>query len=222
MRRPGLPELTRLRLRYGHEVTLRTYSTDPDVFRQVFLDAQYALPTQLPQVRRIIDAGANIGLSSLYFLIQHPSATVIALEPDPANYDLARANTAAFRDRCRVLPVALWSHRSALALVDGGAAWAISVRDATVGEPVVSGMSLAEIMAEADWASADLVKIDIEGAEVQVLAAETPASVAAAKCWAIELHSDRARAAFAALFGAGHWNVVRRGEIDFACAPART
>ena len=42
---------------------------------------------------RIIDAGANIGLSVRYFKHLYPSATVIAYEPDTAVFEILKANT---------------------------------------------------------------------------------------------------------------------------------
>jgi FkbM family methyltransferase len=217
IRRPGRPTETTLTLRRGPKVTLRTYTTDPDVFRQVFVEAQYELPFPFGDVKRVVDAGANIGLSSLYFLLHYPDATVVALEPDPANYPLAVANTRVFGNRCRVLPAALWSHGSRLALVPGDAAWSTQVRDTPADGGSVEGLSLPQALDVMGWNDADIVKVDIEGAEVEVFSTETPDSVSRVRCWAIELHSDIARASFDRLFAHDRWRVVRRGEVDFAC-----
>ena len=40
----------------------------------------------------ILDVGANIGLSSLYFKELYPLCTIVALEPDPDNFKLLTAN----------------------------------------------------------------------------------------------------------------------------------
>src|SRR5690606_16005456 len=40
----------------------------------------------------IIDAGANIGASTLYFANEFPAARVIGIEPEPGNFKLAGEN----------------------------------------------------------------------------------------------------------------------------------
>ena len=42
----------------------------------------------------IVDAGANIGASAVYFVIAYPNACVVALEPDVGNFGLLSKNTA--------------------------------------------------------------------------------------------------------------------------------
>jgi FkbM family methyltransferase len=197
-------------------VSLRTYSSDPDVFRQVFIEAQYELPVRLSGVTRVVDAGANVGMSALYFLLHYPEATVVALEPEESNHELCAANTRAFGDRCRVLRAALWSHQTCLSVIAGDAAWSTRVREIGEDQPSVEALSLVQVMAQAGWEAIDIVKLDIEGAEENVLAAETPDTVARGRCWAVEIHSDGARKCFDRLFGGASWQTGQHGEIDFA------
>lgn len=80
---------------------------DRGVVRQVFSQKDYDL-SPFPQSESsdrflkqvvaegsplIIDAGANIGASTMYFLQAFPGATVIAIEPHPENFQLLRMNT---------------------------------------------------------------------------------------------------------------------------------
>src|SRR6476469_2925625 len=58
-------------------------SSDGQVFHQIFVEREYRCIDHLTDVRTIIDAGANVGYSSAYFLTRWPRAKVIALEPDP-------------------------------------------------------------------------------------------------------------------------------------------
>jgi len=90
-------------------VKLRANSSDLSVFTQVFLDNDYNLRrfSRYVEICRsfsdidrgatplILDCGANIGLSSLYFAKNWPSAHVVAVEPDPSNFELLRRNVAA-------------------------------------------------------------------------------------------------------------------------------
>ncbi len=51
-------------------------------FKEIFVDKIYAFP-QAGKAPRILDLGANIGLSVLYFKSLFPDALIEAYEPDP-------------------------------------------------------------------------------------------------------------------------------------------
>src|SRR5687767_864934 len=71
---------------------LRSNTTDPGIFGQVFIARQYEIPYSF-EPKTIIDAGANTGLSALYFADRFPNANIIALEPDKDNFEIALQNT---------------------------------------------------------------------------------------------------------------------------------
>ncbi len=48
----------------------------------------------------IVDASANIGAAAVFFAYKFPKARVIAIEPDPANFQLLTANTAGLPVEC--------------------------------------------------------------------------------------------------------------------------
>ncbi len=67
--------------------SLRKNSSDAQVFRQVVVEGEYAALTQFIQtkgfssaIRYILDAGANIGLTTLHLKQHFPAAEVIAIE----------------------------------------------------------------------------------------------------------------------------------------------
>ena len=73
----------------AHPVRMRSgRSSDLSVFWQIFVNREYAVLNDVHSTRLIIDLGANVGISSAYLLNQFPSAKVIAVEPDPGNYEL--------------------------------------------------------------------------------------------------------------------------------------
>lgn len=59
--------------------------------RDVFTENSYEFETNNP-FPVIIDAGANIGLSVLYFKKMYPGSKIIAIEPMPGNYKLLDMN----------------------------------------------------------------------------------------------------------------------------------
>ena len=103
-----LGPVTGLRLLYlkkrgpGHEavirvpdlagpLTIRTGTSDLAIFDEVVIDHGYRFPLdQEPQV--IVDAGANIGMATLWFKARWPNAMVIAIEPDASNFALLERN----------------------------------------------------------------------------------------------------------------------------------
>src|SRR5262245_8086929 len=81
---------------YGEPFTLRLRGSDLMTFFQVIVHKGYELPWSGPDPRVIVDAGANIGLSSIWFATQYPEAKVIAIEPNRDNFALLEENTAAY------------------------------------------------------------------------------------------------------------------------------
>jgi FkbM family methyltransferase len=63
------------------------HSLKNDVFRENSYEFETDNPFPI-----IIDAGANIGLSALYFKKMYPGSKIIAIEPMPVNYQLLEQN----------------------------------------------------------------------------------------------------------------------------------
>ncbi|MDQ3622239.1 MAG: FkbM family methyltransferase [Verrucomicrobiota bacterium] len=76
-------------------VTVQTGS-DVAMFIEVFADEEYKLTGICP--KKIIDLGANAGLASLYFSSRYDQASILAVEPDPQNYDLLAKNVAGHKN----------------------------------------------------------------------------------------------------------------------------
>ena len=119
---------------------------------------------------RILDAGANIGLSVLFFKALYPKARLTAFEADPAIFDyLARNVRSAGIADAELLNVAVWDAPTTLTFdregADAGrvAGVGVALGDRQVAVPAVR---LRDYLTE----PIDLLKIDIEGAEMRVLA----------------------------------------------------
>lgn len=57
----------------------------------MFVEQEYAFEPATP-TPRIIDAGANIGMATLFFKTMWPEASVDAFEPSPASFRLLERN----------------------------------------------------------------------------------------------------------------------------------
>ena len=89
------PYYQKLTLRHYQKLTLRPNHSDWIAFEQVFRYLGYGC-LEAAQPRRIIDAGANIGMSAAYFASRIPQHDIVGIEPEADNYSMALANTASF------------------------------------------------------------------------------------------------------------------------------
>lgn len=185
-------------------LVVRSWGTDVLMAADVLFRGDYAFPFSRlgadASPRRshlIVDAGANVGSASRYFLQRFPSARVVAIEPDPANYDLLVANCAD-HPRAELINKALWPESTRLTLDHSlGAECAVRTQPAptphiTPSTPPEPGLSCATItMAEliASHGPVDLLKLDIEGAEAALFAPERDLSwLEQVSAIVIELH----------------------------------
>jgi FkbM family methyltransferase len=157
-------------------IHLRLGSSDVDTFVEVLVDHEYDFRLRRPP-RFVIDAGANIGLTSIWFAARYPDATIVALEPDEANFELLALNSAPYAN---VHPVraALWKEVTEVSLVDPGLGpWAFQVTDdasARAGTQLTPATTVPALMDRFGFDQVDLLKLDIEGSEKEVLESSAP------------------------------------------------
>ena len=160
----------------GHEypVYLRMPSTDIFTYQQIFHRRDYEFKVN-EEPRTIIDAGANIGLASIYLANKFPNARIIALEPEASNARLLMKNVEPYKN-IEPLQAALWHRDELIDIVDPGyGKWAFMTRkeeDAGEGDGLegeychkIKGMTVATVLDHFGLEKVDLLKIDIEGAE---------------------------------------------------------
>ena len=148
----------------SHPLHIRGRTSDSDVFHQIFAQREYRCIDHLENVRTIVDAGANVGYSSAYFLTKFPESRVIALEPDPDNYEVAKRNLAPWGGRVTLLQAALWSAPGTVSLCDGTEGWGRQVSEGGGVEAV----DIPSLIERYDLGAIDILKVDIEGAEREV------------------------------------------------------
>jgi FkbM family methyltransferase len=189
---PGLPR----------PILLRPRTCDTSVFEQVFVRGDYDFDYPARPVRFVVDAGAHIGLASLFFARRFPEARIVALEPDRDNFGLLSANLAGY-SQATALRAALWSKPARLWPANAGAdSWALQFGDRPgVGEPV-DGVTIPEVMCRFGVDRIDLLKLDIEGAELELFGDATPEWLDQVGMIAIELHDWVRPGCAAAFYGA--------------------
>jgi FkbM family methyltransferase len=222
-----LPRSTRRRFRAqgggAGPILLRAGTEDVELYSQIMLDQQYECTlSRDPNV--IVDAGAHVGLASIWFANRYPRALIVAIEPEAANFELLVANTAAYPN-VHALQAALWVRDGELELQDPGCGtvgFRVSEGAPSDNRRVVRGVSLAGLMEQFSLDHVDLLKVDIEGAEVELFS-ECSSWIERVDGIVVELH-DRFRPGGArAFFGAvGDFPIEQwKGENVFvarACA----
>ncbi|WP_116809834.1 FkbM family methyltransferase [Steroidobacter cummioxidans] len=149
-----------------HALAIRPGTADQSVFDEVFVAREYDIDVAAPSV--ILDAGAHIGLASVFFAERFHGAAVIAIEPDANNFDVLCKNVRAY-PRVRPMRAGLWSRSTWLAIENPEAAtWSYRVVESD--EPTdIRAVSIADVMQLHGVDHIDILKMDIEGAELEVL-----------------------------------------------------
>ncbi|MDX1530527.1 MAG: FkbM family methyltransferase [Rhodothermales bacterium] len=115
----------------------------------------------------IIDGGANIGLSVLYFKALHPRSRVVAFEPDPAIFAYLERNVRrSGAERVALVPKALAAAEARRAFVEEGSYGSRLARPGGAENSAVETVRLRPYL----YSRVALLKLDIEGAEAEVLA----------------------------------------------------
>jgi FkbM family methyltransferase len=188
------PADVRLSLETGSRVTMRWRSSDQVVFEQIFIHRHYDLPLDaIRPVRLIVDAGAYTGLSTVFFADKYRHARVIAIEPDPTSFALLLRNTAQ-HENVTAVNAALWFEPARLTLGTGRdqGAWSVRATPAAADQPAVRSITMGEVIERyCGEAEIDLLKLDIEGAERDVLA-HSSGWIERVRAIAAELHPDLA------------------------------
>lgn len=161
----ALPRFTRSDTRLlGPPITLPDSASFVWTYRDIFQRELYAFRARSERPY-IIDGGANIGLSVLYFKRLYPLAEIVAFEPDPYIFGLLQQNLRSHgHDDVRLERCALWSSETSLLFHGDGADGGRVVREDVGGTPV-QAVRLRPYLDR----RVDLLKLDVEGAETEVL-----------------------------------------------------
>lgn len=185
-----------LRLRNGYQVTIPNADGARYPIYEIFADDAYGmadLTKGLSAKAAVLDIGGQVGCFALAVAAQLPQATVHVYEASPTSASYAERNV---RDnglaaRVTVHAAALAGEDGEFSLIDNGDASVLNGITAREGkEVVVPAVSFdnAVAAARADGNPVELVKMDVEGAEYDVVLRSSPASWADVRAVALEYH----------------------------------
>ncbi|MEI6327323.1 MAG: FkbM family methyltransferase [Candidatus Roizmanbacteria bacterium] len=138
-------------------------------FSEIFIKQEYATDTVDP--KHIIDAGANIGVATIYFAYYYPNSTITSIEPDPEIFAILKNNIEAnhLSDRVTLVNVALGRTKGHVTLYHNGLPGRTTMSIVHEREKSVSEFNVPmDTLSAYIPSEIDILKIDIEGAEHEV------------------------------------------------------
>ncbi len=198
-----------------HPFSVRNNPYDYATFEEVLLREDYDLDLDFTP-KTIIDAGANIGLTSIYLATKYPTANIISIEPENENFQILVQNAAKYEN---IIPVkaGVWNKKTFLAIKDnGGGNNAFTVEEVSEeSESTIQALSIVDVMQQNGWQQIDLLKMDIEGSEKIIFESDIESWLPFTRKLVIELHDRMLPGCSAAFFSAldkYRFSSVEKGE----------
>lgn len=185
-----------LRLRNGYTMTIPNADGARYAIYEIFSDDAYGiaeLTRDLDPEAAVLDVGAQVGCFALAIAEALPRAAVEVYEASPTSASYAERNVRdnGLADRVSVHSAALAGEDGEFSMIDNGDA---SVHNGLIAgegtEVTVPAVSFDHAVAQArsGGRSVQLVKMDVEGAEYDVILRSSPGSWAEVKAVALEYH----------------------------------
>lgn len=153
----------------------RNSPTDKEVLAYVFgnTNGRYHLPPpsiKLSNHCTILDLGSNIGLTIVHFKNVYPNSRVIGYEMDSSNYNIAKINCAEYSD-VTLYNEAVWIHNETISYRSNINPDSFSINSSnnnSVESTTVKAVRLMDIIEKNAVENIDYLKMDIEGAEMNI------------------------------------------------------
>ena len=185
---------------------------DLGIAYEVFVGKAYQSPRHLDagSVKRIVDLGANVGYTCVYWLANFPNAEIMAFEPHPVHLGFIETHLAINRGsgRVRLYQAAASTQPGETSLTDDGC------RSTTVpgGESSIR-VPQVDFFACVGNQAIDLLKIDIEGGEYEILS-DLRFNRLDVKTLVMEWHHHEAYPL------GGEWCVSRLRQLGYQVSPS--
>ena len=162
--------------------------------------AEYAPPAELAaaasEVRMVLDIGANVGATALYFSRVFPNARIHAFEPAPVNFALLAKNAASC-PRIQAHNFALGAEDATVDLyasdnpVNFGGYSLHSTGSDTSKKTSIPVRKVSSVLEQLSVDAVDVIKVDTEGAEWDIMTSIPERILAGTRYITGELHGNR-------------------------------
>ena len=199
--RTTISRLTKCQMKYKlpnmvNPVAIRTGMSDMQVFHDIFIWGEYSFLKPVAARTTVLDIGANVGYSSVYFAGIYPQCEVVAVELMHSNFEQLNRNTEFLGQRITTLEAAVWSHNNGVSIADDtfrdGDAWSHHASEAKDAKSLVPSITMFELMQKHAMPHVNICKIDIEGAEFELFATGNRRWVDNCDVILLEIHEDLA------------------------------
>ena len=169
----------RLAFRYGGKERYKEFKikfldyefTIPDVrsflwqFKEIFVEECYKFESSTPKPV-IYDCGANVGMSCTYFNRLYINSKIKAFEADPQIVEILTRNLNSNNiNNVEIINKAIWTHNDGIEIgIEGADGSSIFLEDNKIK---VESLRLKDLLESED--RIDFLKLDIEGAELEVI-----------------------------------------------------
>jgi FkbM family methyltransferase len=181
---------------------LRPRGTDIRVAYEIFTNAELSMEWPLPHPpRTIIDGGANVGYATMALKERWPESSIIAVEPDAANFAILKRNCSSLSE-IKLVQKGIWGASCRLRVRPGSTkeAWALQF-EPVFGESCegILAESIPTLLAQIPGGHCDLLKLDIEGAEISIFQQTDLCWINNVSVILLETHGEAARDAVQAV-----------------------
>ena len=170
-------------------------------------------PDRPPKV--MVDAGAYIGDTAVYFLNRYPEITVHALEPNPESRAVAERNLIPYGNRVNLIPAALSTTIGSVSF--GGKQMGARIGEG--GKFEVTTTTLPALLRSIPDGYIDILKMDIEGAEMEILSGDVSEWLPHVGLLIVETHGVEITKKLKRVMAGQGWQVLRYRNL-FYCSPA--
>lgn len=161
----------------------------------------------------MIDAGAYIGDTTAYFLSRFPKLKVVALEPNPPSYEMAKHNLKLYGGRAILLQKGLFSTEQVHRFSGGGTGASITNSgfeiDCTTVLSLLERYSIPRV---------DILKMDIEGAEEAVFLSQPEVWLSHIELLILEIHSTHIKSLISSVLRENGFSMKQYRSIWY-CRP---
>jgi len=144
------------------------YDTDLIVVKEIFEENVYEVDSgRFNKEGVTIDIGANIGTFSM--LAAQNGSKVYAVEPEPHNLEALRNNISlnSFNEQITVVPLGISNFKGTAVISDTGGG--STIKDDGIYGAEIEIISLDELFALYNIENVNVLKIDVEGSEVDII-----------------------------------------------------
>lgn len=177
---------------FSSSLFLRNNQTDYRLLVSIFCHQEYGskwIFKYIKQAKLIVDAGANIGLFSIFINHHYPEAQIVSVEPEDDNFEMLTRNTRE-KVKIKLIKAAVWPYKTFVSLDDEGEGdWAFKANEASdTTLKLIPTVTISDILEQSGFDKIDILKIDIEGSERELFQQNYDSWLSRVNCIIIELH----------------------------------